>query len=106
MTTFFSEEWIDSIPTSRYMLPYLFPSLAVCPLTVIELLFGSHRYFLRIQLEQLMIVFIAFVLVPYCYPHYATSLIIFSVLTLIRYAFIYLTVNKRAGLLKKTMMAS
>ncbi|UPT57436.1 lipopolysaccharide biosynthesis protein [Dickeya zeae] len=106
MTTFFSEEWIDSIPTSRYMLPYLFPSLAVCPLTVIELLFGSHRYFLRIQLEQLMIIFIAFVLVPYYYPHYATSLILFSVLTLIRYAFIYLTVNKRAGLLKKTMMAS
>ncbi len=88
------------------MLPYLFPSLAICPLTVIELIFGSHRYFLRIQLEQLAIVLIAFVIVPYFYNHYATSLIIFSVLTLVRYSFIYLTVNKRANSLKNTMMAS
>ncbi|TYL42893.1 lipopolysaccharide biosynthesis protein [Dickeya sp. ws52] len=106
MNLFFSEEWINSIPTSRYMLPYLFPSLAICPLTVIELIFGSHRYFLRIQLEQLAIVLIAFVIVPYFYNHYATSLIIFSVLTLVRYSFIYLTVNKRANSLKNMMMAS
>ncbi|MGB7801201.1 lipopolysaccharide biosynthesis protein [Buttiauxella sp.] len=96
----FSEDWINSIPTSRYMLPYLFPALAVCPLTVIELIFGSHRYFLRIQFEQLAIVLIAFVIVPYFYNDYATSIILFSVLTFVRYAFIYLKVNKRANLLK------
>lgn len=96
----FSEDWINSIPTSRYMLPYLFPALAVCPLTVIELIFGSHRYFLRIQFEQLAIVLISFVVVPYFYNDYATSIILFSVLTFIRYAFIYLKVNKRANLLK------
>lgn len=95
----FSEDWINSIPTSRYMLPYLFPALAVCPLTVIELIFGSHRYFLRIQFEQLAIVLIAFVIVPYFYNDYATSIILFSVLTFVRYAFIYLKVNKRANLL-------
>jgi O-antigen/teichoic acid export membrane protein len=96
----FSEDWINSIPTSRYMLPYLFPALAVCPLTVIELIFGSHRYFLRIQFEQLAIVLIVFVIVPYFYNDYATSIILFSVLTFVRYAFIYLKVNKRANLLK------
>lgn len=96
----FSEDWINSIPTSRYMLPYLFPALAVCPLTVIELIFGSHRYFLRIQFEQLAIVLISFVVVPYFYNDYATSIILFSVLTFVRYAFIYLKVNKRANLLK------
>lgn len=96
----FSEDWINSIPTSRYMLPYLFPALAVCPLTVIELIFGSHRYFLRIQFEQLAIVLISFVVVPYFYNDYATSIILFSILTFVRYAFIYLKVNKRANLLK------
>lgn len=96
----FSDDWINSIPTSRYMLPYLFPALAVCPLTVIELIFGSHRYFLRIQFEQLAIVLISFVVVPYFYNDYATSIILFSVLTFVRYAFIYLKVNKRANLLK------
>lgn len=35
----FGEDWINSIDTSRYMLPYLFPALAVSPLTVIELIF-------------------------------------------------------------------
>ncbi|MDA6210327.1 capsular biosynthesis protein, partial [Escherichia coli] len=89
----FGEDWINSIDTSRYMLPYLFPALAVSPLTVIELIFGSHRYFLRIQLEQLAIVLIAFVVTPYFYNDYATSVIIFSVLTFIRYAFIYLAMN-------------
>ncbi|WP_347114983.1 capsular biosynthesis protein [Leclercia sp. S52] len=102
----FSEEWIASVPTSRYMLPYLFPALAVCPLTVIELIFGSHRYFLRIQLEQLAIVAIAFVAVPYFYNDYATSIILFSILTFIRYAFIYLKVNKRADILKNGSVAS
>jgi len=102
----FSEERIASVPTSRYMLPYLFPALAVCPLTVIELIFGSHRYFLRIQLEQLGIVGIAFVVVPYFYNDYATSIIIFSILTFIRYAFIYLKVNKRADILKNGSVAS
>ena len=29
----FSEDWINSIETSRYMLPYLFPALAISPLT-------------------------------------------------------------------------
>lgn len=96
----FSEDWINSIPTSRYMLPYLFPALAICPLTVIELIFGSYRYFLRIQFEQLAIVLISFVVVPYFYNDYATSIILFSVLTFVRYAFIYLKVNKRANLLK------
>jgi len=101
-----SEEWIASVPTSRYMLPYLFPALAVCPLTVIELIFGSHRYFLRIQLEQLAIVVIAFVVVPYFYNDYATSIILFSILTFIRYAFIYLKVNKRADILKNGSVTS
>ncbi|TNV22968.1 capsular biosynthesis protein [Buttiauxella sp. B2] len=96
----FSEDWINSIPTSRYMLPYLFPALAICPLTVIELVFGSHRYFLRIQFEQLAIVLISFVIVPYFYNSYATSIILFSILTFVRYAFIYLKVNKRANILK------
>lgn len=45
MRTGFSQEWLNSIPTSRYMLPYLFAALAVSPLTVIELIFGSKRYF-------------------------------------------------------------
>lgn len=102
----FSEEWVASVPTSRYMLPYLFPALAVCPLTVIELIFGSHRYFLRIQLEQLAIVVIAFVIVPYFYNDYATSIILFSILTFIRYAFIYLKVNKRADILRNGSVAS
>ena len=102
----FSEEWIASVPTSRYMLPYLFPALAVCPLTVIELIFGSHRYFLRIQLEQLAIVVIAFVVVPYFYNDYATSIILFSILTFIRYAFIYLKVNKRADILRNGSVTS
>lgn len=96
----FSEDWINSIETSRYMLPYLFPALAISPLTVIELIFGSHRYFLRIQLEQLAIVLFAFVVTPYFYKDYATSVILFSSLTFIRYAFIYLKMNKRANQLK------
>jgi hypothetical protein len=60
----FSQEWLNSIPTSRYMLPYLFAALAVSPLTVIELIFGSRRYFLRIQIEQMLIIAIAFIALP------------------------------------------
>ncbi len=65
------------IDTSRYMLPYLFPALAVSPLTVIELIFGLHRYFLRIQLVIMQIVCIAFVVTPDFDNDYATSVIIF-----------------------------
>lgn len=97
----FSEEWVNSIPISRYMLPYLFPLLALCPLTVIDFIFGSHRYFLRIQLEQLAITLISFVIFSYFYHHYATSIMLFSALTFIRYAFIYVNVNKRARQLRK-----
>ncbi len=91
-----THEWVDSIPTSRYMLPYLFPALAICPLTVIELVFGSPKYFLRIQLEQLAVVVTAFVVLPYFYNDYAYSVITYAVLSAIRYGFIYLKVNQRA----------
>ena len=106
MKWFFNAEWIASIDTSRYMLPYVFTAVAICPLTVIELVFGSPGYFLRIQLEQLAIVVIAFVVVPYFYNDYATSIILFSILTFIRYAFIYLKVNKRADILKNGSVTS
>lgn len=92
----FSDEWISSIPTSRYMLPYLLPALAVCPLTVIELVFGSAKYFLRIQLEQLLVVFCAFVVFPYFYNNYEYSVLMYAVLSFIRYGFIYIKVNRRA----------
>lgn len=92
----FSQEWIDSIPSSRYILPYLFPALAVSPLTVIELIFGSHRYFLRIQVEQLAIVLLAFLALPYFTHDYAIAVLTFSVLTLIRYLFIWIQMNRRA----------
>lgn len=97
----FSEEWIASIPSSRYILPYLFPALAISPLTVIELIFGSHRYFLRIQVEQLAIILLAFLVVPYFGHNYAMALVTFSVLTLIRYLFILIQMNKRAAALSK-----
>ncbi|GAA5646935.1 lipopolysaccharide biosynthesis protein [Vibrio proteolyticus] len=97
----FSDEWIESIPTSRYMLPYLFPALAVCPLTVIELVFGSPKYFLRIQVEQLLVVVAAFVVLPYFYNDYAYSVLAFALLSALRYAFIYVRVNQRARSLKR-----
>lgn len=97
----FNEEWLSSVPTSRYMLPYLFPALAICPLTVIELVFGSPKYFLRIQIEQLLVITIAFVIFPYFHKDYAYSVLLFSVLSFVRYAFIYLKVNKRAHLLSE-----
>ena len=92
----FSEEWLNSIPTSRYMLPYLFAALAVSPLTVIELIFGSRRYFLRIQIEQLLIIVIAFIALPYFGVTYEIALLTFSFLTFARYLFILLKMNQRA----------
>ena len=92
----FSQEWLNSIPTSRYMLPYLFAALAVSPLTVIELIFGSKRYFLRIQIEQLLIIIAAFIALPELGQSYEIALLTFSVLTSIRYLFILLKMNKRA----------
>ena len=92
----FSQEWLNSIPTSRYMLPYLFAALAVSPLTVIELIFGSKRYFLRIQLEQLLIIGVAFVVMPKMGIGSDISLLAFSLLTSVRYLFILLKMNARA----------
>jgi hypothetical protein len=92
----FDQEWLNSIPTSRYMLPYLFAALAVSPLTVIELIFGSKRYFLRIQIEQLLIILVAFVILPKLGQRYEISLLTFSILTSLRYLFILLFMNKRA----------
>ncbi len=100
-----SHEWVESIPTSRYMLPYLFPALAICPLTVIELVFGSSRYFLRIQFEQLAVVIAAFVILPYFYPDYAYSVMAYAVLSAVRYGFIYLKVNQRARSMRDGMEA-
>lgn len=96
----FNAEWQNSVPTSRYMLFYLLPALAVCPLTVIELVFGSPRYFFKIQVEQLLVIITAFVIFPYFYPNYAYSVLLFAVLSFVRYAFIYIKVNKRASSLK------
>ncbi|AFJ45154.1 lipopolysaccharide biosynthesis protein [Shimwellia blattae] len=100
----FSKEWIDSIPSSRYLAPYIFPALAISPLTVVELIFGSHRYFLRIQIEQLAIVLLGFLVVPWLGHSYALALLTYSVLTLIRYMFILLQMNKRAALLSEQMV--
>ncbi|HIF9215939.1 TPA: lipopolysaccharide biosynthesis protein [Photobacterium damselae] len=97
----FSQEWIDSIPTSRYMLPYLFPALAICPLTVLELVYGSPKYFLRIQIEQLFVIFIAFIVLPLVIKNYDYSVLIYAILSFIRYGFIYIKVNNRAVWLKK-----
>jgi O-antigen/teichoic acid export membrane protein len=92
----FSQEWLNSIPTSRYMLPYLFAALAVSPLTVIELIFGSRRYFLRIQIEQMLIIAIAFIALPKFGVGYQIALLTFSVLTSVRYLFILIKMNQRA----------
>lgn len=97
----FGQDWLNSIPTSRYMLPYLFAALAVSPLTVIELIFGSKRYFLRIQIEQLLIIVIAFVVLPKLGQSYEISLLTFSGLTSLRYLFILLFMNKRATALSR-----
>lgn len=92
---FLSEQWVDSIATSRMMLPYVFVMLAFVPLTVVELIFGSPNYFLRIQCEQLTIVIITFIIVPLIYKDYTLSLLMFSILTAIRYFMIYMNINKR-----------
>ncbi|MEZ9565608.1 lipopolysaccharide biosynthesis protein [Vibrio artabrorum] len=99
----FNAEWVASVPTSRYLLPYLFMALAVCPLTVLELVYGSPRYFLRIQLEQFVVVLLAFGALPFLIHDYAYSVIAFSVLSSIRYLFIYVKVNKTAVQLRRTM---
>lgn len=96
-----TQEWLDSVPTSQYMLPYLFTALAVCPLTVVELVFGSPKYFLRIQIEQLLVVVVALAIMPYFELGYAASIITFAALSAVRYAFIYLKVNKRAASLSE-----
>ncbi|OBU17233.1 capsular biosynthesis protein [Photobacterium aquimaris] len=98
---FLSEQWVQSIATSRMMLPYVFVMLAFVPLTVVELIFGSPNYFLRIQCEQLLIVVITFIILPLIYKDYALSLIMFSVLTAIRYLMIYININKRVLKLKE-----
>ncbi|MCF8778284.1 capsular biosynthesis protein [Vibrio sp. IRLE0018] len=101
-----SHEWLDSVPTSQYMLPYLFTALAICPLTVVELVFGSPKYFLRIQFEQLLVVMFAFVVMPYFYPSYEASIIAFALLSALRYAFIYRKVNARAHSMADGELAS
>ena len=103
MKWFFNAEWIASIDTSRYMLPYVFTAVAICPLTVIELVFGSPRYFLRIQLEQLLVVVIAFVLLPWLQQEYELCVLAFSLLTAVRYGFVFLRVNRRAAELQGRM---
>ncbi|MGL4927801.1 MAG: lipopolysaccharide biosynthesis protein [Plesiomonas shigelloides] len=99
MHAFFDSQWVDSIQTSRYMLPYVFTALAICPLTVIELVYGSAGYFLRIQIEQLLVVVLSLLVLPYFYPNYSLAVLAYASLTALRYAFIYLRVNHRARLL-------
>ncbi|SHO58592.1 lipopolysaccharide biosynthesis protein [Vibrio quintilis] len=96
------QPWADSVPTSRYMLPYLFPALAVCPLTMLELVFGSKRYFMRIQIEQIFVVMAAFIVLPVFYQSYAASVFTYALLSALRYAFIYVRVNQRATSLRQT----
>jgi len=98
----FSGEWQNSIPTSRYMLPFMFTALAIGPLTILELVFGSKKYFLRIQIEQLLIIITAFGVLPKLGQNYEVSVLTFSLLTSIRYLFILLTMNKRANRLAKS----
>ncbi|EHA1082317.1 MULTISPECIES: lipopolysaccharide biosynthesis protein [Gammaproteobacteria] len=90
------EQWVQSVETSRLMLPYVFAMLAFVPMTVIELIFGTPNYFLRIQCEQLAIVIIAFILIPFVYKSYVVSLLMFTVLTAARYLMIYIKINKDA----------
>ncbi|MRS13623.1 capsular biosynthesis protein [Enterobacteriaceae bacterium RIT691] len=97
----FSEEWHNSIPTSRYMLPFMFTALAIGPLTILELVFGSQKYFLRIQIEQLIIIITAFGVLPKLGQSYEVSVVAFSLLTSIRYLFILFSMNKRAHRLAK-----
>lgn len=96
----FNEEWLASVPTSRYMLPYLLPALAVCPLTVLELIYGHPNYFLRIQLEQFAVVLIAFGALPLLSVDYSYCVLGFAILSALRYAFIYRRVHNTAKHLK------
>lgn len=82
------------------MLPYVFAMLAFVPMTVIELIFGAPNYFLRIQCEQLAIVILAFVIMPFIYKSYVISLLAFTVLTAGRYLMIYIKINKHAIVLR------
>ncbi|HIF9232377.1 TPA: lipopolysaccharide biosynthesis protein [Photobacterium damselae] len=90
------EQWVQSVETSRLMLPYVFAMLAFVPMTVIELIFGTPNYFLRIQCEQLAIVILAFIVIPFAYKSYVVSLLAFTMLTAIRYFMIYININKHA----------
>lgn len=83
------------------MLPYLFAALAISPLTVIELIFGSHAYFLRIQLDRLAIILLTLLALPALGPGYGVSLLLFSSLTLLRYGFIFRRMNRRAQRLRQ-----
>lgn len=103
MSLGFGDEWIASVPSSRYILPYLFLALAISPLTVIELIFGSHFYFLRIQVEQLAITLLAFMVLPYFGQGYSVAVLTFSVLMLVRYLFIWQQMNHRAAMLSQQM---
>ncbi|MEC6824618.1 capsular biosynthesis protein [Photobacterium piscicola] len=94
------EQWIQSVETSRLMLPYVFAMLAFVPLTVIELIFGTPNYFLRIQCEQLVIVAFAFLIMPLIYKSYTVSLLAFTMLTAARYLMIYISINKHALVLR------
>jgi O-antigen/teichoic acid export membrane protein len=94
------EQWVQSVETSRLMLPYVFVMLAFVPMTVIELIFGTPNYFLRIQCEQLVIVVLAFLIMPLIYKSYAVSLLAFTVLTAGRYLMIYIKINKHAIVLR------
>ncbi len=100
ITAFFgNQEWIDSVQTSQLMLPYVFAMLAFVPLTVVELIFGTAGSFLRIQCEQLFIVFLVFIALPFFYKDYAVSLLAFTLLTACRYFMVYIKINKNASTL-------
>ncbi|WP_424585983.1 hypothetical protein, partial [Acinetobacter baumannii] len=51
---------------------------------------------LRIQIEQLLIIVIAFIALPYFGVTYEIALLTFSFLTFARYLFILLKMNQRA----------
>lgn len=95
-----NEQWIQSVETSRLMLPYVFAMLAFVPLTVVELIFGTSSSFLRIQCEQLFIVFVAFIALPFYYNDYAISLLVFTTLTACRYFMVYMKINRNAANLR------
>ncbi|WP_153448823.1 lipopolysaccharide biosynthesis protein [Vibrio algicola] len=98
---FGNHQWEQSVETSRLMLPYVFAMLAFVPMTVLELIFGTPKYFLRIQCEQLAIVVLAFIIMPFFYKSYVASLLVFTVLTAGRYLMIYVYINRHAATLNK-----